>query len=294
MAYVDEMALEREKSKQALLAGKQPLLGADTSAALHQLGVNLGVVPPGTPPSQMTALMESIIKRADPKDIKVDAAQPLQVQPNVGKLASVSSKPFDGGDELGGIVGNLNTAKGSMLQKMLEKQQALPPVGAPSTRTDGVYGRAAAGRAGHTPGGRVAPSEPGATYRADLEYLNSRGGHASVLKDGKIVNVPVYQPGSYAAVDPELAARLRSAGEAYEKETGKKAVFGEFSRGEDVQSVYYERFKRGGGVAAPPGHSQHQKGGAGDLPPSDFRNWLYKNQDAHGVHFPVKNDAPHV
>ena len=59
MAYRDDMAVERERSKQAMLAGKQPLLGDDTTRALHALGVNLGVVPPGTPPSQMSQLLQN-------------------------------------------------------------------------------------------------------------------------------------------------------------------------------------------------------------------------------------------
>ena len=94
-----------------------------------------------------------------------------------------------------------------------------------------------------------------------------------------------------------MAARLRAAGEAYEKQTGQKAQFGEFSRGNDVQQIYYDKSKAGtgGGIAAPAGASQHQKGSAGDLPDSGFRKWLYAgNQDQYGLHFPVKGDAPHV
>ena len=75
MAYMDEMALEREKSKQAMIAGKQPLLGDDTSLTLHALGVNLGVVPPGTPPSQMTQLLEGLLKGPSAKSIHVDEAE---------------------------------------------------------------------------------------------------------------------------------------------------------------------------------------------------------------------------
>ena len=66
MAYMDEMALEREKTRQAMIAGRQPLLGADTAAALNQLGINLGVVPPGTPPSQTLRILEGLDQRAEP------------------------------------------------------------------------------------------------------------------------------------------------------------------------------------------------------------------------------------
>src|SRR6187402_2417401 len=82
VAYMDDMALEREKSKQAMLAGKTPLLGADTSAALHELGVSLGIVPKGTPPSQISQLAAGLMK--GPGRVKVDEAKPLNVQPLVG------------------------------------------------------------------------------------------------------------------------------------------------------------------------------------------------------------------
>ena len=38
MAYMDEMALERERSRQKMLEGKTPLLGADTEAVLNSVG----------------------------------------------------------------------------------------------------------------------------------------------------------------------------------------------------------------------------------------------------------------
>lgn len=129
-----------------------------------------------------------------------------------------------------------------------------------------------------------------------LDYLAKYGGHASVVRDGKIVPVHPGEAGTYKATDPEFAARLTAAGQAYEKETGKAPKYGEMSRGEDVQSVYYDRYKSGqGGLAAAPGRSQHQHGGAADLPASGFRDWLYAgNKDRFGLHFPVKGDTPHV
>ena len=129
-----------------------------------------------------------------------------------------------------------------------------------------------------------------------LDYIAKYGGHASVLRDGKIVPVHPGTAGAYTATNPELAARLAAAGQAYQRETGQAPQYGEMSRGADVQSVYYNRYKSGeGGIAAAPGNSQHQKGGATDLPSSGFRDWLYKgNMDRFGLHFPVKGDTPHV
>ena len=117
-----------------------------------------------------------------------------------------------------------------------------------------------------------------------------------MLRDGRIVSVHPGTAGAYQAVSPELAARLAAAGQAYERQTGKAPRYGELSRGEDVQKVYRDKYEAGtGGIAAKPGHSQHQKGGAGDLPDSDFRKWLYAgNAKQFGLHFPVKGDTPHV
>ncbi len=117
-----------------------------------------------------------------------------------------------------------------------------------------------------------------------------------MLRDGRIVSVHPGTAGAYQAVSPELAARLAAAGQAYERQTGKAPRYGELSRGEDVQKVYRDKYEAGtGGIAAKPGHSQHQKGAAGDLPDSDFRKWLYAgNAKQFGLHFPVKGDTPHV
>ena len=71
---------------------------------------------------------------------------------------------------------------------------------------------------------------------------------------------------------------------------------GEFSRGEDVQKIYWEDSAHGTKyAAASPGNSRHQGGAAGDLPAGEFRDWLKSgNQDKYGLHFPVKGDEPHV
>jgi hypothetical protein len=294
MAYMDEMALEREKSKQTMIAGKQPLLGDDTSRALHALGVNLGVVPPGTQPSQMTQLLESLLKGPNAKSIHVDEQKPLQVQPLVGQVTSSLQRPMQSDDSIGETIsGGFSAAKDKALQQKLQAQQQVKPPTPPQmpARPPGPGANRARLRA------PVERSAEGPTYQADLAFLQERGGHHSVIKDGKIVNAPLTAAGEYQGIDPELAARLRAAGEAFEKENpGKRAQYGEFSRGADVQQIYRDKYEAGtGGIAAKAGHSQHQKGSAGDLPDSPFRQWLNAgNQDKFGVHFPVKGDAPHV
>jgi len=294
MAYMDEQALEREKSKQTMIAGKQPLLGDDTSRALHALGVNLGVVPPGTQPSQMTQFLERILKGPSAKDIHVDETKPLQVQPLVGQVTSSLQRPAQADDSIGETIsGGFSAAKDMALQQKLQAQQQVKPPTPPAMpeRPPGPGANRARLRA------PVERSAEGPTYQADLKFLQERGGHHSVLKDGKIVDAPLTAAGSYQGIDPELAARLRAAGEAFEKENpGKRAQYGEFSRGADVQQIYRDKYEAGtGGIAAKAGHSQHQKGSAGDLPDSPFRQWLNAgNQDKFGVHFPVKGDAPHV
>ena len=128
-----------------------------------------------------------------------------------------------------------------------------------------------------------------------LDYIARYGGHSSILQNGKITPVAPGAGGN-GAIHPEFAARLAAAGQAYQKETGKAPAYGEMSRGNDVQNVYWEDSAHGTKyAAASPGHSMHQKGLATDLPDSGFRKWLVGgNMDRFGLHFPVKNDAPHI
>jgi len=305
MAYMDEMALEREKSRQAMLAGKQPLLGADTSAALQELGVSLGLVPKGATPTRTAQLMSDLIKSTK-GSIRVDDPTPLKVAPLTGKLASLPPQKYT--DESAGvaesITGAFKGAKDTALQKKLQEEQRKSQQGTPSPPYVEMPGKGTAYTGSphsDSPDASGVMREPGQlagnTYQDDLRFLNDRGGHASILKDGKIVHVPVDTPGAYGQVSPELAARLRSAAEAFEKENpGKQAKFGEFSRGTDVQEVYWKESEGGTKYAvAEPGKSRHQKGAAGDLPDSPFRKWLYDgNKEKHGLHFPVPGDAPHV
>lgn len=122
----------------------------------------------------------------------------------------------------------------------------------------------------------------GGQNKDDLSYVQSRGGHST---------------GSAApGTDPELVGRMAAASRAYEAETGKKAHFGEMDRDNATQAEYYRRYRSGhGGIAAPPGASQHNKGRATDVPSGPFRDWLYGGgAKRHGLNFPVHGDAPHM
>ena len=124
MAYMDEMALEREKSRQAMIAGKTPMFGADTTAAMHQLGISLGVIPPGTPPSQTTQVLEGLLKGGGLGKIKVDEATPLQVPTLAGRMTASLAPHSQADDGTAATLGNIfKGATDSALQQMLRNQQ---------------------------------------------------------------------------------------------------------------------------------------------------------------------------
>jgi hypothetical protein len=323
MAYMDDQAIERERTKQKMLEGKTPLLGADTQAAINALLSS---------PDALSQLQKLIgPSGGTPKGVAQTPTNPLQVMPGDGRRVGGGEATHykDDSPDLGGVLkGLLDKAKDGGLRGQKKALEDARGASAPSASLNDMVRRgkpdmpkgptagqlipglkpgidatkappgAAAAEAyitEKTPGPAVSGTPTG-TYKDDLRFLQERGGHTSVVKDGKITHTPMDAPGSYGAVDPELAARLRHAGEAYEKETGKKAQYGEFSRGEDVQAHYWKESEGGKKyAAAPPGRSHHQKGTAGDLPAGGFRDWLNAgNKDKYGLHFPVKNDAPHV
>lgn len=114
------------------------------------------------------------------------------------------------------------------------------------------------------------------------KFITDRGGHTAGT------NAP--------NLDPEFASRLTRAGQAYERETGQKAQFGETGRGHDLQAQYYREFKRTGqGRAAPPGMSRHEKGLATDIPNGPFQNWMHRNASRFGLEGlrPDLNDPYH-
>ena len=85
-------------------------------------------------------------------------------------------------------------------------------------------------------------------------------------------------------LNPVFASRLAAAGQAYERETGGKAVFGEMGRSGALQQQYYDEYRRTGlGLAAPRGTSRHEKGLATDVPNGPFQNWLHRNAARFGL-----------
>jgi hypothetical protein len=126
-----------------------------------------------------------------------------------------------------------------------------------------------------TPSSPAAPAVGGDQYKSDVDWLQSRGGHDA--RDSS-------EPGG---IKPEMAARLRAAGEAYEKQTGKKANFGEMFRDKARQEKYYAAYKSGrGGLAARPGYSRHEQGEATDVPRGGFLDWLHGGgAGQHGLGF---------
>lgn len=91
-----------------------------------------------------------------------------------------------------------------------------------------------------------------------------------------------------AGMHPEFYARLRSAVEDAEASTGEKVKFNSLTRTRDEQQAAYERYRTGrGGLAAPPGTSQHEIGRAADIVPGKALDWLHENvtPESHGLSF---------
>ena len=124
MAYMDDQAIERERTRQKILEGKAPLLGDDTATALHALGVNLGVVPRGTPPSQTLELLHNLVKGPKGVDVKdTPALQAPMLAP--GRTPSTTHGVWKNDGELGSVLSGLfGNAKGSALKQYLEQNKA--------------------------------------------------------------------------------------------------------------------------------------------------------------------------
>lgn len=91
-----------------------------------------------------------------------------------------------------------------------------------------------------------------------------------------------------AGMHPEFYARLRSAIEDAEASTGEKVRINSLTRTRDEQQAAYERYRTGrGGLAAPPGSSQHEIGRAADIMPGKALDWLHENvtPESHGLTF---------
>lgn len=135
----------------------------------------------------------------------------------------------------------------------------------------------------------VAPKDSDAQgNKADVAYVQAHGGHSSTLVDGKITGGPL---GAAMGANNEFYARLAEAGRAYKEATGRDPEFGEADRTSAVQSIYWNRYQHGGGIAARPGRSAHQRSDAMDTHGKEkggFAWWLRQgNAGRFGLYFPM-------
>ena len=178
--------------------------------------------------------------------------------------------------------GELPTAK--QLERTREGQRA-PPAATPApTAQSGQESKPEA----QTPAG-------GTTQDA-VAFLQSRQGGGSGFTG---VNA--------SKLNPTFAQKLMAAIQAAEQATGDKIVITEGYRDPAVQAQYYANYiqrpvtwegktytpKKPGGLAAPPGRSNHQKGMAVDISRGRAREWLRANVDRFGLKQLGKKDEPH-
>ena len=94
-------------------------------------------------------------------------------------------------------------------------------------------------------------------------------------------------------MDPVLVQRLNAAYAAAPGGDKFRVISG--YRSNALQAQLYSRYKSGrGGVAAPPGHSQHNVGRAADIGRGAGFNWLHRNAHRFGLVFPHSFDQPHI
>lgn len=94
-------------------------------------------------------------------------------------------------------------------------------------------------------------------------------------------------------MDPVLVERLNAAYAAAPAGQKFRVISG--YRSPALQANLYNRYKRGvGGVAAPPGRSQHNFGRAADIGRGRGFNWLHRNASRFGLVFPHSFDQPHI
>jgi hypothetical protein len=94
-------------------------------------------------------------------------------------------------------------------------------------------------------------------------------------------------------MDPVLVERLNAAYAAAPSGEKFKVISG--YRSPALQAQLYNRYKSGrGGVAAPPGHSQHNLGRAADIGRGRGFDWLHRNASRFGLVFPHSFDQPHI
>ena len=152
----------------------------------------------------------------------------------------------------------------------------------------------APGTAGRSGGGMY-----GARLGAGGGPGGGRGGSPSGMYQGSgrpIGSVaPRFQTAGHVdtRMDPALVSRLNAAYAAAPSGEKFKVISG--YRSNALQAQLYNRYKSGrGGVAAPPGHSQHNLGRAADIGRGQGFNWLHRNAHRFGLVFPHSFDQPHI
>jgi hypothetical protein len=100
-------------------------------------------------------------------------------------------------------------------------------------------------------------------------------------------------------LNPEFANRLTQAIQAAESATGSQARLNDLYRPPEVQAQYYANWTqqpvnfngvtyvptKQGGLAAPPGHSQHERGIAADVGSGPVLDYLHQNAGRYGLEF---------
>lgn len=129
--------------------------------------------------------------------------------------------------------------------------------------------------------------------------MQASGLAAQVSALGPAAGAPVAAPshvtGKTSGLDPQLLQRLDAVG----RELGTKLDVISGHRTYQEQARLYEMYRNGtGNLAAPPGHSNHEHGGAADV----YVNGVAladvpgarEAASRHGLHFPVNGEAWHV
>lgn len=97
-----------------------------------------------------------------------------------------------------------------------------------------------------------------------------------------------------STIDAEFRHRIEKAYQA--APPSARAGFNIISarRSTALQAQLYQRYKSGrGGIAAPPGHSMHERGLAVDV--RDPSGWFHKHAGEYGLNFPLgRKDWPHM
>lgn len=159
---------------------------------------------------------------------------------------------------------------------------------------------AMAGLQGDASGQLGAPAGPPAIGAQQLYGAMQAGGlstQAAMLAPAAPVApaAPTHVTGKTSGLDPVLLKRLDAVG----RELGMKLDVISGLRTYDEQARLYAAYQNGtGNLAAPPGHSNHEHGGAADV----YVNGVAlanvpggrEASARHGLHFPVGGEAWHV